>query len=120
MSLNGIDIFSVKIKQDEEIYQYLTRCSQCEMSHLGEGICYDMGCFCLTLKKAVNNNFKAQSTGLKFISCDMEHDRHNLQKLGAWVEETSLSNCRKYITMNCRDCSGNSVTLMQYKEVSSL
>lgn len=117
MTIDSIHVYSNNLQADEKIYQFLMGCNQCPMGTGNNSILFDNGNFWLLLEDGrLNQERVGRFTGLSFSTCNLQKDCLYLRSIGAEVNKTRQSLCNDYLLVDCKDLSGNQVTLIQFKE----
>lgn len=120
MSIHSLSIYSKHIAADRIFYQHLCGCRDCQIIDSKEETVFDNENIKLHLKDSKSRpECTGHYTGACFISADLEYDREFLHRLGSKTTEIDLSSCGKYLVFDCKDFSGNTVTLMQVNEAAA-
>lgn len=118
MTIDSINVYSNFLREDEKIYQFLMGCNRYRMGLEENSILFDNGNFWLSLEDGeLNQDRVGRFTGLNFSTCNLKQDCLYLKSIGAEVDKVRPSDCNDYLLADCRDVSGNQITLIQVNEI---
>lgn len=117
MTLDSIHVYSNNLQADVKIYQFLMGSNLCPVGIDDNSVLFDNGNFWLLLEDGrLNKDRVGRFTGLNFSTCSLNEDCLYLINIGAEVNKARPSDCNNYLLVDCRDLSGNQLTLIQVNE----